>query len=221
MDENKEAQVSPECGSNCTCHQKKGLPPGVKLILLLGIVIFAGTVLAFSIAKKSRTAARPSSTSFAATIAQNSALCTPAQAARPSDAVAAVPETKATLTKLASLSSLDTVARDVAGVFVLLAGTDAQVVASATKEIEAARNTVASRGIQMRSFQLNTESADYTKISTQLPPPCIVVAFKGKGIRGIPCTNLTQDKLLQICLAAMQPGGCCAAGSGRSCGTQR
>ena len=53
--------------------------------------------------------------------------------------------------------------------------------------------------------------------SAQLKPPGVVVILKGRGMRGVQGADITETKLLQAYMAAMQPTSCCPAGGSHVC----
>jgi hypothetical protein len=69
----------------------------------------------------------------------------------------------------------------------------------------------------MGAFQLNREAPDYTTITGQMTPPGVLVVVKGKGMRGVQGSDITETKLLQAYMAAMQPTSCCPAGGSHVC----
>jgi hypothetical protein len=84
-------------------------------------------------------------------------------------------------------------------------------------EIASSKSMIASRGPRISTFQLDKESPDFANIKAQLPPPCVLVLAKGRGMRGVKGNDIVQSKLLQAWVGAMQPSSCCPSGSGRSC----
>ena len=210
MQDDKLVDNSSTCGTDCTCNTQKGSPGKFKLLLFLAIFIVAGTVLGNSILKKSRMATKTAS------IGYSTALTLDPEASSPDvqkNSTTGKEVQLASLAQLPSLSSLDNVAQEFDGVFILLASYDSEVTPAILKEITTASNAIASQGLRMGSFRLNSDAPDFASIGSQLPPPGILVAMKGRGMRGISCANVTQDKLLQTCIAAMNGGGgCCPSG---------
>jgi hypothetical protein len=216
MDSNKEHPTSSSCGPDCSCNTKSGMPLQIKIILFIVIIAVAGAVLSSSLIKKTRTkTTAKASTEYAVTASQ-----LPASSAmtKKDTSVSSVADTQTVSFKhLASLSDLNTVAQDVEGVFILLIKNDAEKTPGMLKEISAAKKAIASHGMHMGAFQLNKEAPDYTTITSQMPAPGVLVVVKGKGMRGVQGSDITETKLLQAYMAAMQPTSCCPAGSKRVC----
>jgi hypothetical protein len=189
MDTEQKTPVSGDCGAECGCHAQKGPARRWKLIILFIIVTAAAAALIHSISKKS-SAPDPA--------------CTPVCA--PSGVAA-----------LSSLASLNTQAQNFDGVFLLVTANPAEKTPGLEKEIGAAIASIGSRGVRMGSFQLSLEAPDYAMITAQMPPPCVLVLVKGKGMRGVPGNEVNQNRLLQAFLSAQQPSSCCPAGGQKVC----
>jgi hypothetical protein len=121
------------------------------------------------------------------------------------------------ITSLVSFASLDSVAREVDGVFILLLNNEAEKTPVVLQEVAAAGSAIASRGMHTRTFQLDTKAPDYAMITAQMPAPGVLVIVKGRGMRGVQGKDIVQAKLLQAWLAATQPTACCPAGGKRVC----
>jgi hypothetical protein len=210
---------SPSCGPDCACNTKKGLSTRTRMILIAIIIITAGAVLSNSLIKKSRSCCPVPQASGYSSVLHPATV--PADSTRnPLERRAA--ETKppiksVSIAPLASFGSLDTDAKDVDGVFILLVNDEKQKTPEMVQEIAAAANAIASRGVRMSIFQLASASQDFTAITAQLPTPGVLAVIKGKGMRGVQGKDITQAKLLQAALSAMQPGSCCPAGGKRVC----
>jgi hypothetical protein len=213
MQNNNDSPAPQQCGPDCNCKAEKGVSMRTKIILLAIIVIGAGVVLANSIIRKSQQEPATPSSSYAAALSL-----------KPDEPVESDSGSKnsnkqpaASYTMLSSLSSLDTVAAGFDGVYIVLVLNDADKTPALAQEIGSATQGMASRGIRMGSFQLAAGTPDFEMAKTQLPPPGVIVAIKGRGMRGVAGPDISQTKLLQAGLAAMQPSSCCSAGSKRSC----
>ena len=203
---NKSDDQATSCGPDCACNTKTAASSPAKLILLAAIIIVAGAALGYSLMRKSHADSAASPVGYPAlshSAAQDKKQSSPSQ-----------PEAFA---PLESFAALNTVAKELGGVFVLLVDNDAGKTPAMVQEISAAKNDIASRGLQMGLFQLNRNSPDFDGASAQLKPPGVLVLVKGKGMRGVRGDDITQTNLLQAFMAAMQPSGCCAPGSGKSC----
>jgi hypothetical protein len=213
MDSNKENANPPTCGPDCSCSNKKGLSPRTKIILLFVIIAVAGTVLANSLANKSRKEATPnSSPGYAVTLPQ-AASSTLSQ----KDSSGPTEPPIVSFKPLASLSALNTDAMDVDGVFILLVKSEADKTPAMLKEIVASKNAIVERGTRMGTFQLSSTTQDFAMLSAQLQPPGVVIIVKGRGMKGVSGADINQTKLLQAFMGAMQPTSCCAAGGNRVC----
>lgn len=213
MEEIKDENTgSQSCGPDCACNTKKGLPLGLKIILFAVIILVAGSVLANSLLKKTHTTANNHANSYASVLASNTAqsLVSPSKkGSSGSDSVKSI----VSLATLFSFASLDTVAKQYDGVLILVENKADDKTISRINEISQAVKSIGTRGINIGSFKLNQSSTDFKVISSQLAPPCAVVIIKGRRMLGVDSTNINEQKLIQACLAAMQPTSCCAAGS--------
>jgi hypothetical protein len=203
------------CGPDCSCSTKKGLSPRTKIILLFVIIAVAGTVLANSLVNKSRKEATPNSPPGYAVTLPQAASSTFGQKDLSGPNTTEPPTVL--FKPLASLSALNTEAMDVDGVFILLVKSEADKTPSMLKEIAAAKNVLVTHGTRMGTFQLSSNSQDFSMLSAQLQPPGVVVIVKGRGMKGVQGGDINQNKLLQAFMGAMQPTSCCAAGGNRVC----
>jgi hypothetical protein len=182
------------------------------------IIIVAGAVLGNSLIRKSRSAAPLPKPGYSAALSLKNNATASLSGAQQSPASETKPAVEnISFTPLASLASLDTVARDLDGVFILLVNSETEKTPAMLQEIAAATNTIASHGMHMAAFQLNRKAPDFAAITSQLPAPGVLVIVKGRGMRGVQGSDITETKLLQAWLAATQPSGCCQAGSKRVC----
>jgi len=184
-----------------------------KLILLAVIVIGAGAVLANSIIRKSQQAPVAPSSSFASALSLKPNETEKSE----SGSMSGNKQPGVSYTMLSSLASLDAVAAGFDGVYIVLVSSDADKTPTLAQEIGAATQGMASRGIRMGAFQLATGTPDFEMAKAQLPPPGVIVAIKGRGMRGVPGPDISQTKLLQAGFAALQPSSCCPTGSKQSC----
>jgi hypothetical protein len=212
--ENKVDQPEPqECGPDCACKTEKGLSRRTKVILLAVIIICAGAVLASSIMRKSRQAKTPAASSYASALSLKSV--TPVK----TDSTSGAGDTGKAISfaMLPSLESLDTLAVNFDGVFILMVKSEAEKSKAITQEIGNAAATITAKGMRMGAFQLAAGSPEFESLSTQVPSPGVIVVVKGHGMRAVAGNNITRTNLLQACIAAMQPSGCCPAGGNRVC----
>jgi len=189
-----------------------------KTILLTIIIVAAGAALGSSLIRKSRSAAATPKPGYSAALSvknDTTALLSGTQKSPASEIKPAAGSS--TFSPLAALASLDTVAREVDGVFILLVNSEADKTPAILKEITAAKNTLASRGTRTGVFQLEKAAPDFAMITSQMPAPGVLVIVKGKGMRGVAGSDIVETKLLQAWIAAQQPSGCCPAGGKRVC----
>lgn len=219
MDNNEQKNESSSCGPDCTCNSNKGMSARTKTIILAIIVITAGLVLGNSLLRKSpSTVSALQQTEYSGALSKVPAAAVHSQDTAQDSATTAKPPAKAvSIAPLASFESLNTVAQDVDGVFILLVNSEAQKTPAMQQEIAAAMKTIAARGVRMSAFQLAATAPEFAEMTSQMPVPGVLAVFKGRGMRGVQGQNITETKLLQACLAAMQPTSCCPAGGKRVC----
>jgi hypothetical protein len=212
--ENKTEQPeSQQCGPDCACKAEKGLSRHTKVVLLAVIIICAGAVLASSIVRKSRQAKMPAASNYA------SALSLKSVAPVKTDLTSGAGDTGKAISfaMLPSFASLDTLAANFDGVFILMVKSEAEKTKAIIQEIDNAAATITAKGMRMGAFQLAAGSPEFESLGTQVPSPGVIVVVKGHGMRAVAGNNITRTNLLQACIAAMQPTACCPAGGNRVC----
>jgi len=209
-----EKSESQQCGPDCACKDEKGLSKRTKLILLAVIILCAGAVLASAIVRKSHQAQAPTSSSYASALSLKSSAA-PLKA----DSTSGAQDTGKAITfaMLPSFASLDTLAANFDGVFILMVKSEAEKTKAITQEIGYAATAITAKGVRMGAFQLAAGTPEFASLSTQVPSPGVIVVVKGHGMRAVAGNNITRTNLLQACIAAMQPSGCCPAGGNRVC----
>jgi hypothetical protein len=216
MEQNKDENISQTCGPDCSCNKKKVLPRSLKIVLLLIIILVAGSVLANSLLIKSRAVKNRPVNNYASVLASNTnSSVSPSRKNESSGNGSAMPVV--TLSTLFSFASLDTIAKQYDGVFVLVENKEDDKSTSRINELSQAANSIGTRGMNIGIFQLHHASPDFQMVSSQLAPPCALVLIKGRGMRGVDSANLNQQRLIQASLAAMQPTSCCPAGGKKVC----
>jgi hypothetical protein len=213
--ENKKEQSEPrECGPDCACKTEKGLSRRTKIILLTVIILCAGAVLASAIVRKSRQAQVPTASSYTSALSLKSSAA-PLKA----DSTSGAGDTGKAITfaMLQSLASLDTLAANFDGVFILMVKSDAEKTKTITQEIGSATTVITAKGMRMGVFQLAAGTPEFESLSAQIPSPGVIVVVKGHGMRAVAGNNITRTNLLQACIAAMQPSGCGASCGNRVC----
>lgn len=218
MEQNKDENlVSKSCGSDCACNTKKGLPISLKLILFFVIILVACSILANSLLKKSHIITNKQSNSYTSALINKSNGVSVTQSLKKDSSGNGSAKPIASLATLFSFTSLDTVANQYDGVFILVENKTDDKSASRMNEISQAAKSISSRGMNFGTFQLHYASPDFQMITSQLAPPCAIVLAKGRRMLGLDSANINQQKLLQACLAAMQPTSCCPAGGKKVC----
>jgi flagellar basal body-associated protein FliL len=192
------------CGPECSCNKKKGLSANTKMILFIIIIVCAGAVLANSIIRRAHQTKEPAKSDYASALADNQSPIIK----KDSLSEITAKEPGESFIPLPSLSALDQLAAAYDGVFILLIKNETEKTQSMTKEIKDAINAIAGQGLRMGAFQLAGETPEFAMLNAQLPSPGVVVIIKGKGMRGVSGNDITQNKLLQACFAAMLPSGC-------------
>jgi hypothetical protein len=213
--ENKTGQPEPQqCGPGCSCKTEKGLSRRTKIILLTIIVLCAGAVLAGSIVRKSRQAQ-----TLKAASGYESALSLKTVAPTKTDSTSGAKDTGKTISfaMLPSLASLNSMAADFDGVFILMVKSDAEKTAEIAREIGYATTAITARGMRMGAFQLAAGTPEFESLIVQVPSPGVIVIVKGRGMRAVAGKNITRTNLLQACVAAMMPSGCGASCGNRVC----
>ncbi|WAC07213.1 MAG: arsenite efflux transporter metallochaperone ArsD [Thermodesulfobacteriota bacterium] len=119
---------------------------------------------------------------------------------------------------LESLSDLNKVALSQDAVFIFIPREKDEAVKDQTKDaVLSAQKTLKTNKINLGIYTLPVSSPDYSKISTQVQAPAILVASKGKGMAAV-TGDVTESKLLQAFTATSRAGGCgpssCAPSSG-------
>lgn len=194
------------CSSDCDCHAK-GSTGKTRLIIGVIVLAAAGALVARAVVKNNATADAPASSGFAAL---------PAVVQTLSNSVVPVVDTNA-IKEISALSELNTVAKDMDGVFVFLPGKTNIAVTSSTAQIRSAAQTIER---QMKGkigiFTLKTGSRDYEQVASQIAVPGTLAMVKGRGMAPV-SGEITEAKLVQAFVSASSAGGGCGSSSG-GCG---
>lgn len=200
-------QQASACGSDCDCHAK-GSTGKTRLIIGAIVLAAAGALVARAVVKNNATADAPASTGFAAL---------PAVVQGPkSNDVTKVVETNA-VKEISALSELNTMAKDMDGVFVYLPGKTNAVAKESTAQLRSAAQTI-ERQIKGKIgvFTLKTDSRDYEQVASQIAVPGTLAMVKGRGMAPV-SGEITEAKLVQAFVSASSAGGGCGSSSG-GCG---
>ena len=197
-------QEAGACGPGCNCGTKGSGSRG-RWIAGVVILLIAGALVAKAVMKDNGAPAAPASAGFAAL---------PAQEKTPVPAVAPAPAATDALKEIAALSELNSVATNMAGVFVFLPGkgeTDAKVptaqIASAVRTMEPQLN-----GGKIGMFALKAGSRDYEQVATQMAVPGVLAMVKGRGMAPV-SGAITETALVQAFVKASSAGGGCGPSS--------
>lgn len=200
-------EQSSACGPGCACNTSE---PLVRIRWVVGVIILcaAAALVVRAIAKNKDSAAdKTTSDGFAALTAPGQMLA--------SYGVTATSNTVA-IKEIEALSDLNTLATDMAGVFVFVSGKDEATDKVPTKQILGAAKTIEPQaGGKIGSFSLKTGSRDYDQIAAQMAVPGVLAMVRGRGMAPV-SGEITETKLVQAFVAASNSGGCGAGGCGPS-----
>ena len=216
----------PSCGPDCECNTEKRLSNRTKAIISLVIVLAAGAVLTRTIVRKTSVSTNDDNQSFSTVKPQQNKEITSLvnTASEPDKVKGTAPKSENIADKtlkpstassslwkkpLNSLSSLNTVATSNDAVFVLLSEGAVEGSASEVSQINAAAKTITSRGVNIAAFSLRKDAPEYSGMAKQLSGSGVLVMVKGRGMSGVPGSELTEEKLIQAYVAASQPRSGC------------
>ncbi len=116
---------------------------------------------------------------------------------------------------LNSVAELNELAVDEDAVLVLVPAADGRQGEGVKAEIEAATETARSRGLVTTAYTLSPDAPEYSMVTRDVSPPCVLAMMKGAG--AIPVSGeITQAKIWDALTAAAQSGGCGAGGCGHA-----
>jgi hypothetical protein len=194
-------QQAAACGPGCGCHAP-GASSKKRCVLGVIVLIAAGAMVARAVIKNNAASAATPAAGFTTT----------ALTGQPTAPVSTTSDTVA-LKEIGALSELNTVATDMAGVFVFLPAKSETNAQAATSQIRGAAQTIEPkvRG-KIGIFTLKINSPDYEKVAAQITVPGVLALVKGRGM--VPVTGeITETKLLQAYVKASSAGGCCGGGA--------
>ena len=219
---------------DCCSPATDGAVKKWKMVVFLVIVVAAGAVLARSFIRRSDSTADQTQQSFAAIQPEEAPLPgteTKAQTPTTSRSNLGSPSAPSDTTKedmpvkaapalwgaeLDSLASLNKVAANSDGVFILLAADDKQADQTIATQIEAAAKKIQAGGMRISTFKLKQGTENYAQVASQFAVPCVLAMVKGGGASGV-SGPITEAKLIQAFVAASRPAsGCCPSGAGAS-----
>lgn len=193
-----------ECGAGCACNATE--PWGwLRWAVFLVVIVAATAIVVKGIVGKNGASCCPAAGAFPAVTAPGQASI-PGGAAGSSNAVA--------IKEIAALSDLNSVAADMAGVFVYLPATNQVTGRIPADQISAAVKIVETqaRG-KIGVFTLKSGSPEYNQVAAQMAVPGVIAMVKGRGMAPV-SGEITETKLVQAFVAASSSGGCGAGGCG-------
>jgi MYXO-CTERM domain-containing protein len=201
------------CGDGCSCHA--GATPGRSRWVLGAIVLLvtAGLVVR-AVLKSTGAPAQPCGTATFAPAPRASSSTVPSSAATPGQSAAPMPGGVVCGEPIQSIDDLNCKAAESDGVFVFLAGKDAEKARPVAAVVDKAAGTIRAQGVKIGLFTLRDGSAEYAEMAAQVSPPGVIAFAKGGGAT-ILTGEVTESKLLQAYLSAASSGGC---GPGSDCG---
>ena len=228
----------PSCGTSCECKTEKRLSNRTKAIISLVIILAAGAVLTRTIVLKTNTSANDNNQAFVTALPQEkekdasavdifkdknnttgsnetSPVTTTSKSDKAKSKTSELPATERSVWKepLNSLSSLNTVAANNDAVIVLVSERGMQKTDPEVTVIDAAAKTITSRGVNIAAFSLMKEAPEFSDLSKQLSGSGVLVMVKGRGMGGVPSTELTEEKIIQAYVTASQPRSGCGPSS--------
>lgn len=189
------------CGTGCSCGTSGS---GGRWRWVVGIVVLlvAGVLVAKAVMKDNGTSAAPASDKFAA-------LPTPDAAVKPAGTNG--------IEEISAIAELNTVAKDLDGVFVVCPDKTGVTAKATTEQIRSAVRAIESQQkAKVGVFVLKAGSRDLDQVATQITLPGALVMVKGRGMAPV-SGEITEAKLLQAFVTASSAGGGCGPASG-GCG---
>lgn len=207
-----QVEETAQCGPGCNCGTT-GLGRNGKLAICLIIVAAAILVLARGFARKAETGTAQAKTAFAATLPAS----TPQTPAAEKVSATQISQAKPVAwgRTLAGLADLNQVAAQQNAVFVYVTGKGQKPVESVKQRIARAAGKAQAGGMKTGCYTLDTNSADYARVTKQTPAPCVLAMVKGGG-SSVVSGQLTEDKLLEAVLTASRASSCGTSGCGPS-----
>ncbi len=207
-----EVEETTHCGPGCNCGAS-GLGRNGKLAICLVIVAAAILVLARGFVRKAATGNAQAQEAFAATLPAS----TPQTAAADKADATQIGQARPVAwgRTLAGLGNLNQVAARQNAVFVYLTGKGQQPAESVKQKIARAAGKAQAGGMKVGCYTLDTNSADYARVTGQTPAPCVLALVKGRG-SSVVSGEITEDKLLAAVLTASRASSCGPSGCGPS-----
>lgn len=195
------------CGAECGCHAAE--KSGGKARWMVGAIVLvaAGVLVARAMVKNNAATTAPVTAGFG--------IATETAQPPASGGVATVTAPVA-VKELGALAELNTVAMEMAGVFVFLPGKNDPTAQVPAAQIRAAAQTIEPKiQGQIGIFTLKTGSPDYIQLAGQMTVPGVLAMVKGRGMTPV-SGEITEAKLVQAFVAASSAGGCGGGGCGPS-----
>ena len=212
---------APCCDGGACCPSGSGGGSQTwKTVAFVLIVIGAGVVLANSLMRNSR-AAKPAP-GFATTQVEDgpdgsAPAKYPVTTKTPGNTEDPMTAPALWRTELDTLASLNQLAMEADAVFVFLSTQEQQDSETITGQIEAAAQTIQSKGTQVAAFKLKHSAPEYAQFAEQISVPCVLALVKGGGLQPV-AGEISEARLLQAFVTASRPAsGCCPPGSTSCC----
>ena len=195
MDSPKPA--APVCGPECACHSTKPAAASRTRYLVGAIILLAaaGMVVRAYLQDQGN-----SCSSVKYTLASPP----PAGHNASTKAEPAIENSK----ELAAFADLNRVAADSTAVFIYLPAKKGTPDTPPMAQMKDAARTIAAKGNKVGLFTLKPDSSDYEKIAQQVTVPGVMALVKGAGMKAV-SGEITETKLIQAYVAAMNAGGGC------------
>ena len=201
-------QQASACGPGCDCHAVK--PQGrIRWVVGMIVLLAAAVLVARAVVKNHETSAEPVVPAFAPL-----APAATADSQSPTDPSEAAEATGTSIgRKITSLSELNTVAASSDVVFVYVPGKEGSSGSLPATAMKSAASRIASQGHKVTLFTLETGSRDGEQLAAQMSVPGVLAMVKGRGMSAV-SGDVTETRLIQGFIAAVNGGGCGPGGCG-------
>jgi len=211
MREEENKNETPPCGPGCGCNGKthKGSFSRGRWMIFAVIMVVAVAMVVRAAAKNDTGSAQTADHTVADS--QERIPCDSSVSGTLADATN--PEIKRSTcgVMIQSLGDLKIMAIDKDGVFIFLSGNDDTQNSQCVKIIEKAVAAIREQGVDLGMFTMEEGTAEYAYFSRQVPPPGVIAMAKGRGSSAV-SGDITNDKLMQAFVRAMNAGGgCCSS----------
>jgi len=211
MREEESNNETPTCGPGCGCNDKpnKGSFSRSRWMVFAVIMVIAVAMVVRAASKEDTGPAQtPDNT---VSNSQERIPCDSSVSGTLADATNPEKKRSACGEMIQSLGDLTTMAIDKDGVFIFVSGKDDVQNSQSVKIIEKAVAAIREQGVALGMFTMEEGAAEYANIARQVPPPGVIAIAKGRGT-SVVSGDITNDKLMQAFVRAMNAGGgCCSS----------